>query len=209
MSPPRRSRRCSRSGAFSGVGSRPLGGNRSSARCGLCSLMAAVDAEDVLEVAAAEDEDAVETVGAERSYPAFGVGICVRRPDRCSDHFYALGAEDLVEGVREFRVAVVYEESEGVLIAELHDEVARLLGCPAPVGIRGGGDVLDPSRRERDEEQHVDPLKKRGLDGEEVAGKHARRMRAQEHAPRRNGSAPVPAEDLLEAAPSAPKSQTQ
>jgi hypothetical protein len=24
----------------------------------------------------------------------------------------------------------------------------------------GGGDVLDPSRRQRDEEQHVDPLEK-------------------------------------------------
>ena len=136
-------------------------------------------------MAAAEDEDAVETVGAERSYPAFGVGIRVRRLDRCPDHFDGLGAEDLVEGVRELRVAIVYEEPEGVLIAELHDEVARLLGHPTPVGIRGGGDVLDPSRRERDEEQHVDPLEKRGLDGEEVAGKHARRLRAQEHAPRR------------------------
>jgi hypothetical protein len=40
--------------------------------------MAAVDAEDVLEVAAAEDKDAVEAVGAERSYPAFGVSIRVR-----------------------------------------------------------------------------------------------------------------------------------
>jgi hypothetical protein len=42
--------------------------------------MAAVDAEDVLEVAAAEDEDAVATVGAERSYPAFGAWIRVGSP---------------------------------------------------------------------------------------------------------------------------------
>src|SRR6266540_5279236 len=90
-------------------------------------VVAAIDAEDVLEVAAAEDEDAVEAVGAERSYPAFGVGVRVWRLDRCPDHLDALGAEDLVEGVREFRVTVVYEEPEGVLIAELHDEVARLL----------------------------------------------------------------------------------
>src|SRR5215203_4598959 len=66
-----------------------------------------------------------------------------------------------------------------------HDEVACLLGHPAPVGIRGGGDVLDPSRLQRDEEQHVDPLEKRGLDGEDVAGQHARRLRSQEPAPRR------------------------
>jgi hypothetical protein len=35
--------------------------------------MAVVDAEDVLEVAAPKDEDAVEAVGAERSHPAFGI----------------------------------------------------------------------------------------------------------------------------------------
>jgi hypothetical protein len=38
MSPPRRSRRRKRSGALGDVGSRPFGGTRSSARCGLCSL---------------------------------------------------------------------------------------------------------------------------------------------------------------------------
>jgi hypothetical protein len=42
-------------------------------------VVAAVDAEDVLEVAASEDEDPVEAVGAERAYPAFGVGVRVRR----------------------------------------------------------------------------------------------------------------------------------
>jgi len=81
-------------------------------------VVAAVDAEDVLEVAASEDEDAVEADGAERPYPAFGVGVRIRRLDRRADHFDPLGAEDLVEGVAEFRVAVVDEEPEGVLIAE-------------------------------------------------------------------------------------------
>jgi hypothetical protein len=77
------------------------------------------------------------------------------------------------------------KEQEGVLVAELHDEVARLLGHPAPIGVRGGGDVLDSSRRERDEEQHVDPLEKRGLNGEEVARKHAYRLSSEEGTPRR------------------------
>jgi hypothetical protein len=148
-------------------------------------VVAAVDAEDVLEVAASEDEDPVEAVGAQRSYPAFGVGVRVRRLDRRADHLDALGAEDLVEGVAELRVAVVDEQPERVLVAELHAQVARLLCDPAPVGIRAGGDVLDPSRRERDEEQHVNPLQESSLDREEVAGKHACRLRAQERAPRR------------------------
>src|SRR5262249_53925139 len=97
-------------------------------------VVAAIDAEDVIEVAPAEDEDAVEAVGAERADPAFGVGARVRRLDRRADHLDALAAEDLVEGVRELRVAVVHEEPKGVLVAELHDEVARLLRHPAPSG---------------------------------------------------------------------------
>src|SRR5215207_11689547 len=99
--------------------------------------------------------------------------------DRRPDNPDALSAEHVVEGVGEFRVAVVHEELEGVLIAELHDKVARLLCDPASVGLRAGGDVLDPSRRELDEEQHVDSLQEGGLGGEEVAGKHARGLRAQ------------------------------
>jgi hypothetical protein len=94
-------------------------------------VVAAVDTENVLEVAASENEDSVEAVGAKRAHPAFGVGVRVRRPDRRADDLDALGAEDLVEGVRELRVAVVYEEPKGVLVAELHDEVARLLRHPA------------------------------------------------------------------------------
>lgn len=76
----------------------------------------------------------------------------------------------------------------GVLSAELHDEVAGLLRHPAPVRIRGAGDVLDPSCRERDEEQDVDPLQEHGLDGEEITGQHARRLRPQEPSPRRRAS---------------------
>jgi hypothetical protein len=39
--------------------------------------------------------------------------------------------------VAEFRVAIAHKEPEGVFVAELHEKVARLLGRPASVGIRG------------------------------------------------------------------------
>jgi hypothetical protein len=48
--------------------------------------MEAVDAEDVLEVTPAEDEDPVEAIGAERARPAFGVGVRVRRFARRANH---------------------------------------------------------------------------------------------------------------------------
>jgi len=43
--------------------------------------------------------------------------------------------EDLVEGVAELAVAIVDEEPERLLGAELHDEVACLLGGPASVRV--------------------------------------------------------------------------
>src|SRR5215210_6917778 len=99
-------------------------------------VMATVDAEHVLEMTSAEDEDPVEAVGAERSYPAFGVGVRVRRLDRRADHLDALGAEDLVEGMAELRIAVVDKKPKGLLVAELHDKIARLLSDPAAIGMR-------------------------------------------------------------------------
>jgi hypothetical protein len=107
------------------------------------------------------------------------VGVRVRRLDGRADHSDAFGPEDLVEGVAELRVSIMDQKSGGLVVAELHGQVACLLGDPAPVRIRGGGDVLDPSRRERDEEQHVDPLQEGGLDGEEVAREDVGRLGSQ------------------------------
>jgi hypothetical protein len=110
----------------------------------------------------------------QRSAWAFAFGAL----DRCAEHRYALATEDVVEGVAELCVPDVDEEPERLLVAELHKEVARLLRDPAPVRVGRTGDVLDPPRCERDEEQDVDPLQERGLDGEEVTGEHARRLLA-------------------------------
>src|SRR5918994_5220304 len=79
-------------------------------------VVAAVDAENALEMPAAEDEDAVETLSAESAHPALGVGVRVRRPDGRADHPEALSPEDLVEGVAELRVAVVDEKPERLLV---------------------------------------------------------------------------------------------
>jgi hypothetical protein len=99
----------------------------------------------VLEVTAAEDEDPAEAVGAHRAHPTLGEGVRVRGLERRANHLDALRLEDLVEGVAELGVAIVDQEPEGMLVAELHEEVARLLGDPASVRIRAAGDVLDPS----------------------------------------------------------------
>jgi hypothetical protein len=70
-------------------------------------VVAAVDAEDMLEMTPAEDEDPVEAISADRAYPTLGVGVRVRGLNGRSDHLDALGAKNLVEGVAELRVAIV------------------------------------------------------------------------------------------------------
>jgi hypothetical protein len=146
-------------------------------------VMPHVDAHHALEMAAADDQNAVEAIDADGAHPAPGVGVRVWGSNRRADHLDPLGAEDLVEPSTELRVAIVDQKPERLCIAELHHQVARLLCCPAAVGVRGTGDVLDPSRRQRNEEQHVDPLQKGGLNGEEVASQRCCRLLAQEHSP--------------------------
>ena len=91
-------------------------------------VVAAVDAEHVLEMAAAEDEDPVEAVGANRAHPTLGEGVRVRRLDRRADHLDAFRPEDLVERAAELRVAIMDEEPERLLITR-----TAWRGC-APAG---------------------------------------------------------------------------
>ena len=56
-------------------------------------VVTAIDAEYVLELAAAEDEDPVEAVGAGGVDAELGEGVCIWRLDRGADHFDALGRE--------------------------------------------------------------------------------------------------------------------
>jgi len=62
-------------------------------------VVPAVDAEHVLEMPPAEDEETVEAVGADSSHPAFGVGVGVGRLDGRPDHVEALGSEDAIEDI--------------------------------------------------------------------------------------------------------------
>src|SRR5947208_3776090 len=93
--------------------------------------VADVDAEDVLELAATEDQEPVEALPAHAADPAFGVGVRVRRLDRRSDDLDAFTAEDAVEGAAELRVPIVDQEARPpAAVVEVHQQVARLLGHP-------------------------------------------------------------------------------
>jgi hypothetical protein len=61
----------------------------------------------------------------------------------------------------------------------------------------GSGGVVDAPAAELDEEEHVQPLERDRLDGEEVDREHALRLRPQESAPRRPASRAGRAEPCL------------
>jgi hypothetical protein len=100
-----------------------------------------------------------------------------RRPDDVDP----LGAKDLVEGAAELPVAIMSQQSEQrLLLAQLQDEVASLLGHPGAVGVGRAGDELEAASRERDEEEHIDSLQSERLDREEITGEHAGGLLTQE-----------------------------
>jgi hypothetical protein len=69
------------------VGARRLGREPyESAVRALSAVVAGVNAEHVLEVAASEDQQPVETFGADGAHEALGVGVRVRCADRLVDH---------------------------------------------------------------------------------------------------------------------------
>src|SRR5207244_6076136 len=99
---------------------------------------------------------------------------------RRANRLNAFRAKDFVEGATELRVAVMDQQSEvAPFLADLHDEVASLLRDPGTVWVGCGSDELDSARREREEEEHVDPLQAEGLDREEIARERAGGLLAQ------------------------------
>jgi hypothetical protein len=92
-------------------------------------VVSGVDAQYSLEVAAAEDEQPVETLAADGSHKALGVGVSLRCADRRVDHLDPFAAEHLVVAGAEFAVAVVDQEP-GPLEEAGEAQVARLLGDP-------------------------------------------------------------------------------
>src|SRR5215211_261986 len=93
--------------------------------------MAAVDTEHMVELPTAEDKDPVEALVPERPHPALGMGVGVRRPDRRAYDPDALALEDSVELAAELAVAIVHQKAERLPVAEVHDQVARLLCDPS------------------------------------------------------------------------------
>src|SRR5919197_6125442 len=73
-------------------------------------VMGGVGAKHRFEMSAADDQQPVETFGADGADEALGVGVRLRCLDRRVDHLDPFAAQDLVEGGGELAVAVVLQE---------------------------------------------------------------------------------------------------
>src|SRR6266545_1306193 len=126
-------------------------------------------AQNGLELPAGDDQDAVETFTPGAADPALGVRFRPGPSDRRLDKPESLGTKDLVEGGREFAVAVADQDPMPLLLlGERHRQVARLLHDPGSVGIGGDTGEIHATPRQIDEEEHVEPAQPKRLDRKEV-----------------------------------------
>ena len=130
--PPRMGRRRILPQTGSGTGASGRGGRSCSARCGRLSVVVRrVSGEHPAQVSLAEDQHPVGELGADGQHEAFGEAVRARTPRRDLDHRDARVRQDRVERRRELPGAVADEEPiPGGAVAEVHDEVAGLLGGP-------------------------------------------------------------------------------
>jgi hypothetical protein len=121
-------------------------------------VMAGVRAQDRPQVPFAVDEHPVGALGSCAAYPSLGETVRARGPRGDFDNLDALAGEDRVEGAGEFGVAVPDQEAEGAdPVAEIHDQVAGLLGGPRTVRVSGHAeDVHVPGPHLHDEQHSVE-----------------------------------------------------
>ncbi len=132
------------------------------------------------------DDRAVQEFVAQGSDPPFGVRVGHRRAWRCRDRRDAVGFEHGVE--RSGVLAGTVMDNEPELTVEVHQEVPGSLGGPGSSRVRGDPTEMHTTRTDLDEEQHMEPAERRGVDAREVGRDDALRLGSDELRPR--GSRP-------------------
>ena len=105
-------------------------------------VMPDIDPKDLLKVAAPNNEQPVQTLGADRAHPALGVRVRPWCPHWRDEDLGAFVADHVVEGAGELRVAVAQHKAQPTFsFAEHHQQVASLLGTQPLLGL-----VVTPAR---------------------------------------------------------------
>ena len=132
-----------------------------------------------------EDQHTVGEFGSDSADEPFGETIRSRATTRNPDHLDAHIGQDSIERRGKLAGPIADEEAEfSDAIAEIHHQVADLLGSPSAIGIDGHAQQMHGAGGNLQDEQHVDPLEcHRAVHMEEVTGQHRRCLRAQELPP--------------------------
>jgi hypothetical protein len=108
-------------------------------------------------VSVAEDEDPVGAFAADGADPAFGDGVRAGRAYRCADNRDLFGGEHGIEPGDEFGVSISDQETQLFdPVAEVHDEVAGLLGHPRSGRVDRDTREVHFAGAELEEEQNVE-----------------------------------------------------
>jgi hypothetical protein len=121
----------------------------------LAGVVLEIDAEDSFEVAAADDQEVVQTFGPDSADETLGVGVRLGRANGGVHDPDGFAAEHLVERSRELAVAIVDQEAHPFEHA-VEVEVARLLHDPRSGRVRRATGEVDAPAAELDEEQDVE-----------------------------------------------------
>ena len=133
---------------------------------------------------AANDQEPVKALGADGPHPPLREGVGVGRLHRCHQHLSALGAEHVVEPAAELRVTIAKKKPHPASsFLQLQQQVVRLPGDPASVGIGSHPGQVHPPSAQLDEAQRVQPPQPDGADGEEVTSNDPGGLPAQECPP--------------------------
>src|ERR1022692_2685447 len=134
-------------------------------------MVGLVLAQDLPQMSLVPDQGAIQELSPASPDPAFGDRVHTRRAD-VAEHGPDAGiGEDHVECGGEVRAAVADHELDLTpLVAEVHEEVACLLGGPFPGGMQGDAEDADPPGRVLDYGQDVGLGAVEQVDREEIAG---------------------------------------
>ena len=140
------------------------------------------------EVPWSDDQEVVETLPAQRPDEPFRDRVRPRCPYRSADDPYVGTGEDRVEGGSELAVPVADQEPEPVgALAEIHQQVAGLLGHPGIGWVGGDPGEVHAATLVLDHDEDVEAAQEDGVDVGEVDREDRMGLRGQELSPGRPG----------------------
>ena len=126
--------------------------------------------EQPAELAFVPDDCSIQQFVAEGADPSLGERVGLRRSRRDPNGGDARCCEDCVEGLGELPGSISNQESERVVFAEPHHEIASCLGSPGAGGVGSDPCEMNPSCGVFDDEQNVEAFEHCGVDAGEVGG---------------------------------------